>query len=307
MKKSYIPILLAILIITSAISVVTIGSLQRQLISVRNEMSNLNYSVNSQLGAVYSNVEEMLSREADLLELAQYEIGALDAESLTVPVTFSLTPKVITAETSVSLDIGGEIFPLQKDGISFSGTIVCPLFGDIDPLILIDDGGIIKTATDERLVVWSLRHSVFPQIYPHLVGSSQHKNGVYKYDKLLRISGIDSTAPREDEPQVTFVAMELVIKVDGDEVRRDVLPIERLYAELPATLSGCYEGFAIKMDLPLADRQACTTILVATDSLGFTHHYPIEHFVGGRGSQAEAWFGDPQIYSPDGALIFDYS
>lgn len=44
--------------------------------------------------------------------------------------------------------------------------------------------------------------------------------------------------------------------------------------------------------------------VIAIDSIGFEHHYTVDHWVAGSNCQREPWFNDEQIYSADGSLLW---
>lgn len=95
MKKNILHILIAILIISQVASILKINTLQREIDSTKAEINNLSTRIINDVGAIYSNVDEMLKQEASLIESAATEIGAVNVDDFTVPVTFTLTPKEV--------------------------------------------------------------------------------------------------------------------------------------------------------------------------------------------------------------------
>src|SRR5699024_1815037 len=111
-KKNIVHILIAILIISNMISFSKINNLQRQIENTDAEMSDLRYSVKEKMDTIYSNVDEMLKQKVSLIVSATTEIGVINVDDITVPITFTLTPKEVSENTAVSLDFDGELFPM---------------------------------------------------------------------------------------------------------------------------------------------------------------------------------------------------
>jgi hypothetical protein len=96
-------------------------------------MNYLSNSITSNIDTIYSNVDEMLKQKASLIESATTEIGILNVDELTVPVTFTLIPKEVSEHPAVSLDFNGELFPMEKNGTTFFATVSCNVFGNALP------------------------------------------------------------------------------------------------------------------------------------------------------------------------------
>ena len=168
MKKNALNILIVVLIVFQIASISKINNLQREIQNVNIGMDNLNRSVMSDINNIYSNVEQILKREASLIADANAEIGALDAGELTVPIKFTLTPKEVSEQTSVYLDFQGELFPMDKTGTNFSTTVLHDIFADTMPKIIIEEGGVKKITEDTRINVVSIKERLFPLLYPRV-------------------------------------------------------------------------------------------------------------------------------------------
>jgi hypothetical protein len=261
--------------------------LQSQVDYAQAEISNLNSNTRSEINAIYANVDAMLKKEVSLIELASTKLGALDIDNLTVPVVFSITPKEVSENTTVSLDIEGELIPMNRIGTTFSATVSCDIFGSVSPTIVIDESGVKKTTQDDRLIVWSMKDSLLPIMYPQFSGEARYSNGTYQFKKTLYRN------VKYGESGIVFTEIRLAIKVDEEVISDEVIPMGTLSA-----------GWQVDKTIPLSDGQICIMMLIATDSIGLEHRYTVDHWIGGANAQREPRFDDEQIYSAEGKLLW---
>lgn len=73
------------------------------------------------INSIYQNVDAKLMEQNSIIKTAAFDIGNVDANSLEVPVTFSVIPKEVSAATKVFLDFNGDIISLEKEGNTFKG------------------------------------------------------------------------------------------------------------------------------------------------------------------------------------------
>ncbi len=240
---------------------------------------------------LYSNINEMLRQEASLIESADTEIGTVDVDELMVPITFILIPKEIGEHTAVSLNFDDELFPMERDGITFTATIARNIFSDALPKIVIDEDGTRKITEDNQIGIRSIKKKIFPVMIPRLSGEARFSNGTYRRKGNLSIN------TKKTSFGIEFKKARLAIKV-GDRVVSDkIIPDE--------TLSEDSHGYEINEKISLDDGQVCTMTVIAVDSIGLEHHYNVDHWVAGSGPQREPLFDDEKIYSADGKLLWE--
>lgn len=285
MKSKTANILIVILVIAQIISYLRISSLRAEIQNARNEINYLRENTSNEINMIYSNVGEMLKREASLIESASVEAGTPDKNSLTVPVTFSLTPKEVSANTAVYLDFNGETFPMDKNGTTYSATVSRNIFDNVQPLIIIDENGVEKTTQDARINV-SLKSSVLPEMHARLIGEGGYSRGTYTF------KGTINADYKKAVSGIGFAETRFIIKVDDNVFSDEVIP-----AVPPAE-------YPVDVQIPLTDGQVCTMTVSAADSLGLLHHFTVNHWVGGSSTQREPFFNDESIYSADGALLW---
>lgn len=287
MKKNALNILIVVLIIFQIVSILKINNLQGEIQNINMGMNNLSGNMRNDINNISSNIEETLKKEAGLITDAGAEIGVPDMDKLTVPIKFTLTPKEISEQTAVSLDFQGELFPMEKTGITFSVTVSRDVFGDAMPKIVIEEDGIKKTTEDTRIYVGGIKERLFPRLYPRVSGRANYSKGIYNREGTLNIDF------KELGSDIKYTEMRLIIKVDDKLISDKVIPDDVFRS-----------GYEIDEKTPMDDGQTYTMTLIATDSIGLKHHYTVDHWVAGDGAQREPWFDDERIYSADGKLLW---
>lgn len=152
---------------------------------------------------------------------------------------------------------------------------------------MIDENGVKKTMQDNQIGIWSIKEEVFPTINPRLSGEAGFDGKIY------RRKGNLSADTKEVASGIEFKEIRFVIKVDDEVISDETVPNE--------TLSYVYE---VDEKISLSNGQICTMIVIVTDSIGFEHHYIVDHWFAGSDLQREPWFNDEQIYSADGKLLW---
>jgi len=288
LKKKISYILFAILLIAQVISIIKLNSQQAQLNSTRGELSSLSYSLRNESDRIFSEVERQLREEASTITDASCEVGSPDIEALTVPVLFTLVPKEVGENTTVNLNFGDRVIPMDRNGTTFTTTTSFGVFDMIEePMIEINDSGILKSTRDDRINVWSVKDAVFPAIFPQLVGRASYSNNTYTTDKHLHLD------EKRFESAVTIAEMRFVIKVD-DEVISDVSVPDNVFNT----------PWPVNEKISLTSGQVCTMTFIATDSIGFEHHFLLDCFSGGSDSQWTPMDENEIIYSADGNPVW---
>ena len=247
--------LIALLAIGFVVSITQINNLRWQLELTRHEVLSANNNINFQIGWVYSQVEEMINRQMGLIELASTEIGNIDVDRLTADVTFTLTPRQVSPNTAVSLDFGGELFSMQREGQVFSLTVPLDIFGNVRPMILIDEDDVIHTTQDRDIGIWGIMFEIFPTMTPAFNGTSSHGNGRFRMSGYITVRyNRTETAP------IFFENVRVVSTIDGVVTSETEIPLNE-------SLEWPFEK-----SVALADNQEIVITVIATDSIGLEHH-----------------------------------
>lgn len=287
MKKHISSIIIVVLSILQLYSFVKISNLQER-IDINNSSIQSNRSqLQNQISSIYQNVDNKLEQQASLIKNASYEFGDLNIEMLEIPITFFITPKTISENTSIFLDLNGDLIPLQKVGTTYSTTANFNIFSNVFPSIIIEDNGVKKLEDNLNLRVGEISSSIFPSGHPRFSGRSSYGSNKYT------MSGHIDFDEKPANADISFVEINFVNKVDGEIINRKPIPIS--------------EGMIkIEEKIPLNVGQLLTSYVVAVDNLGFTHEYLVEHFLAGAEAQREPYFEQKYIYAPNGELVYQF-
>lgn len=283
--------LIAILAVGWIASMVQISNLQWRVENTQNGLHHFSNVMGSQISLIFGQMG-MLNRQMSLIEIASTDISAINIDSLTADLSFTLIPKQVTPYTAVGLDFGGEIIPMQRDGQMFTATVSRDIFGDVRPMILIDEAGTINTTQDSRIGMWSIMHEIFPTMHPSFSGTSSHGNG------RLRMNGhITVLHDRLESMPIEFLNFRLIEAIDGVVTNETEIPFDEAM-EWP-----------LERNISLADDQTLVLSVIATDSVGLEHHttvWTIGTRVGTRDMPRALTHGhDLRIYHSDGTLLWE--
>ncbi|NLY47222.1 MAG: hypothetical protein GX053_14720 [Tissierella sp.] len=287
MKKNGLYVVIGALVVSQFILLLKINRLENQTEYTKNQMHNLSDNLRNDINAIYSNVDDMLNRKESLIEFSTVEIGTVNRDNLTVPITFTLTPKEVSEDTMVNLDFNGELFPMNKSGTSFTTTVDRNIFSDALPIIVIDENGVEKTMDGRQIGISDIKNEVFPNIFPRLLGQASYSGDTYSR------SGNLSLDIKESKEDIEFTKIRLVIKVDDQIITEEAIPNEVFDS-----------GYEVNQKISLGEGEVCTMVVVATDSIGLEHHYTVDTWIGGSNRQREPWFEEEYIYSSDGKLLW---
>src|SRR6056297_2216508 len=119
MKKQTAYILIVALIALQIYSLTQIISLQNDLENTQVTLHSIDNRLNSQISNIYHTITKKLEEEASKIHTSSVTVGALNTDTLKVPITFTVEPKTITKSLEVLLDFDGEIISLEKSGTQF--------------------------------------------------------------------------------------------------------------------------------------------------------------------------------------------
>jgi len=290
MKKDTSSALVAILIVTQVLSYFKISNLEREIEEIKNYTMSAHDTVNSSINSLYFNMEEKLDKQASYIEHIETTIGTPNGEDLTVPITYTIIPKEVTDNTFLSLDFNGEVLKMDRDGTTFSLTLVSEIFNpETYPNIVITEDDVTKTEKNDLLNIYSLKNGIFQNSNIHLRGSARGNGKEYKRTGTIKF---DMDPPKGTQGFVELVDARFVTKVDDDIISDKAIDINDL------------NGYEINEEVALEDGQTYTMYIVLEDSLNLEHHYMIDHYVQGNNAQREPFYDNEEIYSQDGTLLW---
>lgn len=289
MKKNTQSVFVAILCILQVVSLLKISQLQSRLSQVQQEVSSSTSMLSSQVSNLSATVSDQLERQASILDQASYTLGTADAKTLTVPVTVTLTPKTTTVSSVVTLVAGGQTAVMERSGTTFSATISVGIFEPFAPRVILEDGNTQQTQQLEELSLEPLKDKVLPVLFAYFDGQASYQAGQY------HVAGQVSVESKPSGLNIGWAETRLKIAVDDAVVYEETIPLSA--EENPAV--------DIDRQIPLASGQACTITVIATDTLGLSHHCIVHYWqqTDDNISPEPSMFGEETIYSANGTLL----
>ena len=264
--------------------------LQREIENNTLKISYMESRMEDQINSIYQNVDAKLMEQNSIIKTAAFHIGNVDANSLEVPVTFSVIPKEVSAATKVFLDFNGDIIYLERDGNTYKGIKNIDIFAEVFPTVIVETNGVKKLEDNQGLRLGNITEQIFPVAsFPRFSGSTSYSGSMYK------INGSIDLDFKIMNKNFYFKELNYVVKINDTEY---------LSKQMDKNNDS---SFSLKLEekIPLEKGEILTTYVVAIDNLGFIHEYHLEHYVAGERAQREPYREKKRIYSSDMELIYE--
>lgn len=275
-----------------------INDMSDEIASLQNSVSNLQHQISnmdSNISSIYNNMDEMLKKEASLLSSVDYTLGELNAENHTVPVTVKLTPKSLTDDMKITINVDGRTVAFEKKGNEFTATFSVNMFIAFEdyPMLSIVSGGTTKTELMESVDLTALYTRYLPNVYAYITPFETFKNGKLEIDGTLQFDA----KPTTTDGAVSITKVELVTVKNKQEIARtdvtDKVKSDVNHIPVQATYDAKFgDEFCI--------------YIVAEDSLGYIHKVPAYywHEIDENTSESVTPVGDSEeIYDINGNLL----
>ena len=288
-NNNLIYILIA-LIVLQVYSYLKINILQREVENTTLKISYMESRMEDQINSIYQNVDAKLMEQNSIIKTAAFDIGNVDANSLEVPVTFSVIPKEVSAATKVFLDFNGDIISLEKEGNTYTGIKNVDIFAEVFPTVIVETNGVKQLEDNRGLRLGNITEQIFPVAsFPRFSGSTSYSGSMYKINGDI---DLDFKLMNKD---FYFKELNYVVKINDTEY---------LSKEMDKNNDS---SFSLKLEekIPLEKGEILTTYVVATDNLGLIHEYHLEHYAAGEKAQREPYREKKRIYSSDMELIYE--
>ncbi len=190
-----------------------------QIAALKDEIRNVQSSLNAQMGDVnstvrntYSNIDSLLKKQASLLSGSGYEYGGLNTDKMTVELSCSVTPREFSpAGTTAVLVLNGREYPMTLKSGAFSVTLALPLFVQNEiPKVQFAEGGVLRT----EALDWILtpRYEFLPNVFASLSGSASGRNSLRRKGTVdINVDGASS---------LEIKSISLIGVLDGKEINR---------------------------------------------------------------------------------------
>ena len=277
---------------------VKISDLSNEISNLHTTISNYQnqvWSLNNEIQSIYDNVEELLKKEASLLSDVDYSLGELNTNDHTIPVTIKVTPKALTDDMHLSVNIGGASVPLERNGNEFSATMPVNMFVSYDsyPMLSITSNGTTKTEKLEDVNVSALYTRYLPNVYAFLEVGDQFKNGQLILNGVLNFD----EKPSVSDSDVSVVKLVLVTEKNGAEISR---------TDFSDKVQAGFSGNSFNASYDAAYGDTIRIYILAEDSLGYTHkRVCYTWYQPDANTQAESVFADgpAEVYDKNGKLL----
>lgn len=206
MKKNTLYWIIAILIMFNVVTLYRMNDLEDSINSRFQQYGNIESNLRGDISQIYSRVDAMLKKQASILDSYDLVLGELNPDSLTVPVTFTITPKEYSDKLTASLQINDKSFDMQRNGTTFSVAANASIFGDFKLKINLSESGITKTETIEEY--YGLQSKYLLEIFGGFGGESSASSTNYQYHGEINI---DIKTSQANEP----VKVNIITEVNG--------------------------------------------------------------------------------------------
>ncbi|WP_317853941.1 hypothetical protein [Chakrabartyella piscis] len=293
MKQKLSYIVIAILCALQFSSFQLIEDLAGEIQSVRNEINDVEQTLNNNINNIYTDVDAKLAEKASIIHDVDVIFGAFDSDTLIIPITFVVQPKQVTDDMMVSLAFADETILLSKEDTTYSGTKAFALTGDeIFPTIIIEEDGVQRITQDNGLRLYGLVDELIPRLYVNMLSSGSvisYTSDSVKYQQNGKFF-IDGDLQ-------DFASVRYVTYIDAEKINEVEIDLnEYNMGEYICPVDETFE---------LTNGQIFATYVVAIDKFGLIHQYPLEYYVAGTDEYISSSYDIVRIFAPNGDIIYD--
>ncbi len=183
-KTTAVALYRIILLVITAISLISISTMSGMLMSLQNTVGSLENSQNS-LNYELSSLRTMLEEQSSLIASSDWTYENTDYDAMTTDIVYSADLKSFSDDTEVTLYVKGDAVPLQRSAQTagrYSGTFKAGLFDSLmNARLVIRTAGI--SSTENIDLAESLAWDFFP--FPAMssrFSSQRRANGSIEYE-----------------------------------------------------------------------------------------------------------------------------
>ena len=285
------------LLVFSSVQIVVLRDEIDNLKSVNSRLSSELNQINSNISSIYTNVDKKLKEQASILSGVNYDIGEINDDNETVPVSLKVVPKTVVDDMKVSVKIGDEITDLTQKGNEFTTKFNVGLFIGYDeyPLLTIKSSEGTQTEYLEDVDLSYQFDRYFPTLEARVHGSSTNYRDTSAH--IYSTYNVDIQKYGNDS-DVTFTKITLVETFNGEEIGREDITDKVTEAE------GSYSAQYVK-DIDISDGYDLRLYVIAENSLGYTHETLAGCWMDDRmGALVNVELDDEIIYDKDGNILW---
>ena len=296
MKKNISRWIIAALAIAVVVLFTRVSTLTNQLSHLQNNYEVAFSRLENDIQNIYANVDEQLKAEASLLTHVEFSLGELNTDTHQLELHLTVTPKALTEDMELSVQVDGKTAPLTRSGASFSGIIPVELFADSSsyPLLSIASDGVTRTQELTEVYIGYLGYNYLPTLMASYSGKTTHTDlgGLALNGEL----SVDSSIQTKDG-SVAFGELTLLAELNGKEIYRQSLgsPLTEEEGHFIMPLQNSFTAF--KGD-------SLVLYVLGEDSLGYIHEVPFYSWEESEeGYPTTAIETNERIYDKNGVLL----
>lgn len=296
MKKNLTATLLGVMLLLNIILWFRTIALGQNIENLQRNMSNQFSHLSSEVRGISYDVSNTIERQASLFEDVSWAFGAVDAESLTIPLTVSAIPKEASTTTTATLTVNGASTQMTRDGLQFTGILPVGLFTTLDVYVTFD----AESTQRSQQVATGLRpfEERLPTLFAQNAGGSSFEHNVRKFTLDGRIQ-IDLKAPEN----TTITSLKIVTTDNGTVIHE--------LAAKPILDPPVYSQMVdYPLEITFEPNHTYETAVVATDGYGLTYRTIVDrHVIGADGALPDfgqmEWWGNTTILDKNGRVLYD--
>ena len=221
MNKQPAMILSGVSCALAGICLFQVKSLQTQLDDLRSQNAQYYSQLQSGISDISSSVSAQLEQQQSLLAQTDHTYGAVNAETGTIALHYTLVPKEYTpGVTRATLQIGDASAAMEYENGVYSAVIDLPIFAEsADGIVTLQDGNTLRTQALNEY--FSPQYQAIPDIYIARTGSTEYSTS----DGVLTVTEkqpLIFTFDANDPPDIQSIT--LTAELNGAEIDR--IPVD---------------------------------------------------------------------------------
>ncbi len=291
MKKEHVlSLAVVVLLALQVLSYLQIGELREQVYRAEANLNSRIGEVQNDVIGISGTIEQELAAQAAIVQDYDYQIGDFDIERKRAPVVFSITPKTLRDDTTLTLDIGGALYPMERQGNDFVVTVEIGVAQSIAPQAMVAVHSDGTTQMEALHVNLNLLETIFPLIFPHFSGQSGYQAGQFVIENGYVFLDVLEKGDNH------IVALSYFLTRDGEIVAE-------------GTQTGTEEEaheLAVVLAVDAEQGQVMDLWVETVDTQGLVQRHLVHRYVIGSEAQPDIF---PTVtwglYAPDGSTIYE--
>ncbi len=296
MKEKLPAIIAVISCILTVICLVQIADLNAQIKNLSSEVNTNLSNIRSDIVGISNTVADRMEQQSNLIadSLHAYA-GDPDMDTLTVPFTYTVTPKEYDPQsTKASLTVGEKSYPMTLKNGSFTVTFDLPLFSStVIDSVQLETNGVIQTQPIQAY--FAPKDDFFPSVNASYSG---HSSITPKNDIATKVYSGNVTVDIK-QSEIAITSLVLYQSMSGETTA---------ITELPLDASGSVEYAMNNTAIRIPYGEDLELYVEATDRYGLRYRSYIDReSIGTDGTPQkteEFWVHSCQIYSADGEFLY---